>query len=207
AWATIALCLPNRPPISVYRHGIRQLHGLKMGPWTSEEVVQLQHLVKTRGKQWKAIEKEINRSADACRDKYREIIPFQQQGAWTAIEEKLLNDFVIARMDGGEDMSESMLTGDEKVEVPWAEAVKVVNTRNRIACQKKWDYLQMQRRRKRQSLESCTTANGRYTASANLGFVEALLQTAAEDESELTWNSLPYPRARLRWKTLLSGKL
>lgn len=40
-------------------------------------------------------------------------------------------------------MSESDLTGEEKVEVPWAEAAKAVETRNRIACQKKWEYLQV----------------------------------------------------------------
>ncbi|CAM9203288.1 unnamed protein product [Scytosiphon promiscuus] len=209
AWATIAECLPNRPPSSVYRHGIRKLHGLKMGPWTTDEVAQLQHLVKTRGKHWKLIEKEMDRSADACRDKHREIIPFQRQGAWTAEEEKLLNDYVIARMGGNGDSTESKLTGEERVEVPWAEAAQVVKTRNRIACQKKWDYLQMQRRQKRQQPESGTgtSTNSRITASANLGFVDHLLQTGAEDESELTWSSLSYPRAQLRWKTLCQGKL
>lgn len=41
-------------------------------------------------------------------------------------------------------MTEVMLTGDEEVDVPWAEVARIIKSRNRIACQKKWDYLQVQ---------------------------------------------------------------
>lgn len=40
--------------------------------------------------------------------------------------------------------SEVLLTGEEKpVNIFWAEVAKVLKTRNRISCQKKWEYLQV----------------------------------------------------------------
>lgn len=35
------------------------------------------------------------------------------------------------------------LRGDEKIDVQWADVSRMVGTRNRIACQKKWEYLQV----------------------------------------------------------------
>ncbi|CAM9116342.1 unnamed protein product, partial [Ectocarpus sp. 13 AM-2016] len=80
AWLSIANCLPDRSVQSIYRHGIRQLHGMKMGPWTDEEVAQLKLLVSTHGNKWSEIGKRVGRSADACRDKSRELIPTPQEG-------------------------------------------------------------------------------------------------------------------------------
>lgn len=41
-------------------------------------------------------------------------------------------------------------------------------------------------------------------AVSNLAFVEALVKTGAQDESEVNWSnlSLQHPRAQLKWKTL-----
>ncbi|CAM9271142.1 unnamed protein product [Ectocarpus sp. 8 AP-2014] len=203
AWLSIANCLPDRSVQSIYRHGIRQLHGMKMGPWTDEEVAQLKLLVSTHGKKWSEIGKKVGRSADACRDKSRELISTPQEGPWTEQEEKLLNKLMMDRMECGEDMSEVMLTGDEEVDVPWAEVARIIKSRNRIACRKKWDYLQMQRRQKWQYVRDKSGS----AASVNLAFVKAIIGTGAADESELNWSSLPYPRANLKWKNLREREL
>ncbi|CAN0039465.1 unnamed protein product, partial [Ectocarpus sp. 12 AP-2014] len=203
AWLSIANCLPDRSVQSIYRHGIRQLHGMKMGPWTDEEVAQLKLLVSTHGKKWSEIGKKVGRSADACRDKNRELISTPQEGPWTEQEEKLLNKLIMDRMERGEDMSETMLTGDEEVDVPWAEVARIIKSRNRIACRKKWDYLQMQRRQKWQYVRDKSGS----AASVNLAFVKAIIETGAADESELNWSSLPYPRANLKWKNLREREL
>ncbi|CAB1107510.1 MYB [Ectocarpus sp. CCAP 1310/34] len=203
AWLSIANCLPDRSVQSIYRHGIRQLHGMKMGPWTDEEVAQLKLLVSTHGNKWSEIGKKVGRSADACRDKSRELIPTPQEGPWTEQEEKLLNKLIMDRMECSEDMSEVMLTGDEDVDVPWAEVARIIKSRNRIACRKKWDYLQMQRRQKRQYVRDTSGS----AASVNLAFVKAIIDTGAADESELNWSSLPYPRANLKWKNLREREL
>ncbi|CAN0221913.1 unnamed protein product, partial [Ectocarpus sp. 13 AM-2016] len=122
---------------------------------------------------------------------------------WTEQEEKLLNKLIMDRMERGEDMSETMLTGDEEVDVPWAEVARIIKSRNRIACRKKWDYLQMQRRQKWQYVRDKSGS----AASVNLAFVKAIIDTGAADESELNWSSLPYPRANLKWKNLREREL
>lgn len=73
AWMEIAKRLPHRSVQSVYRHGIRQCHPFKRGAWSEEEVATLQDLVTRMGKKWSAIQSKLNRSADSCRDKYREM--------------------------------------------------------------------------------------------------------------------------------------
>lgn len=45
-----------------------------------------------------------------------------------------------AGVAGGLELS---LKGDEKVDVQWADVSRMVGTRNRIACKKKWEYLQV----------------------------------------------------------------
>lgn len=101
AWMEISKSIPHRSVQSVYRHGLRQLHPFKRGPvrrsapgkwhcapnsdsysnfvifrsfqWTDEEVASLHELVARMGKKWSAIQGKLNRSADSCRDKYREM--------------------------------------------------------------------------------------------------------------------------------------
>lgn len=74
AWMEIARHLPERSVQSVYRHGIRRCHPFKRGAWSEEECRSLVELVNTVGKKWAAIQNKLNRSADSCRDKVREII-------------------------------------------------------------------------------------------------------------------------------------
>lgn len=92
AWMEIARCLPDRSVQAVYRHGLRQLHPFKRGPWSEEECMMLLELVARLGKRWALIQAKINRSADSCRDKHREIGQNSEyiRGRWTNDEQKEL---------------------------------------------------------------------------------------------------------------------
>lgn len=78
----IARALPHRTVQSVYRHGLRQLHPFKRGGWTDEECTELHNLVQIHGKKWAIIQNKLNRSADSCRDKYREMPKEYIKGRW-----------------------------------------------------------------------------------------------------------------------------
>eukprot|EP00591_Stephanopyxis_turris_P012671 CAMPEP_0195509940 /NCGR_PEP_ID=MMETSP0794_2-20130614/2727_1 /TAXON_ID=515487 /ORGANISM="Stephanopyxis turris, Strain CCMP 815" /LENGTH=534 /DNA_ID=CAMNT_0040637275 /DNA_START=48 /DNA_END=1652 /DNA_ORIENTATION=+ len=90
AWMEIARALPHRTVQSVYRHGLRQLHPFQRGPWSDEECSRLYELVQTLGKKWSTIQSKLNRSADSCRDKYREMSRDYIKGRWKEEETKLL---------------------------------------------------------------------------------------------------------------------
>jgi len=90
AWMEIAKRLPHRSVQSVYRHGIRQMHPYKRGAWAEHEVLRLADLVNKHGKKWSAIQAKLNRSADSCRDKYREMSDDFIKGRWKEHETEML---------------------------------------------------------------------------------------------------------------------
>ena len=94
AWMEIARRLPHRSVQSVYRHGIRQLHPFKRGAWSEEECIMLNNLVQTLGKKWSAIQSKLNRSADSCRDKYREMSDEFIKGRWKEFEVEQLKAII-----------------------------------------------------------------------------------------------------------------
>jgi hypothetical protein len=94
AWMEIAKRLPHRTVQSVYRHGLRQLHPFKRGPWTEEEQRHLLEYVGRMGKKWSAIQSKLNRSADSCRDKYREMSTEYVKGRWKDNETEILKRLI-----------------------------------------------------------------------------------------------------------------
>lgn len=94
AWMEIAKRLPHRSVQSVYRHGIRQLHPFKRGAWSENECQQLIELVQRMGKKWSAIQAKLNRSADSCRDKYREMSDEYIKGRWKEQETEVLKRLI-----------------------------------------------------------------------------------------------------------------
>ena len=90
----IAKRLPHRTVQSVYRHGLRQLHPFKRGPWTEMECTLLLDLVTRMGKKWSAIQAKLNRSADSCRDKYREMSTEYVKGRWKDNETEILKRLI-----------------------------------------------------------------------------------------------------------------
>lgn len=94
AWMEIAKQLPHRSVQSVYRHGIRQMHPFKRGAWSDQECVMLNELVQLMGKKWSAIQAKLNRSADSCRDKYREMSEEYVKGRWKDQEIEMLKQLI-----------------------------------------------------------------------------------------------------------------
>ena len=144
SWMEIAKCLPNRPVQSVYRHGLRQLHPFKRGAWTDAEVERLIGLVAQVGKKWAHIQAKLNRSADSCRDKYREVDDTFVRGRWKENETEQLKRLVreYLRVDPAADMKEiGKMVYQEDIKIPWSVISKRMGKRSRLSCFKKWQKL------------------------------------------------------------------
>jgi Myb-like DNA-binding domain len=101
AWMEIAKRLPHRSVQSVYRHGIRQLHPFKRGAWSDEECFLLADLVQKLGKKWSSIQSKLNRSADSCRDKYREMSDEFIKGRWKEHDTEMLKRVIREQVSTG----------------------------------------------------------------------------------------------------------
>jgi len=141
AWMEIARALPHRTVQSVYRHGLRQMNPFKRGAWSEEEVQTLLDYVNEHGKKWSGLQKMINRSADSCRDKHREISTDYVKGRWkedeTEILKNLIRDHLKARSDA--EMTELAKEVEEQgISIPWSTISKKMGNRSRLSCFKKW---------------------------------------------------------------------
>lgn len=141
AWMEIAKRLPHRTVQSVYRHGLRQLHPFKRGPWTEQEQQVLLDLVARMGKKWSAIQSKLNRSADSCRDKYREMSTEYIKGRWKEGETEILKRLIREhlRADPNADIRElGKMAELEGIIIPWSTISKRMGKRSRLSCFKKW---------------------------------------------------------------------
>ncbi|GAX10256.1 Myb-like DNA-binding protein REB1 [Fistulifera solaris] len=141
AWMEISKCLPQRSVQSVYRHGIRKLHPFKRGAWTEEETTLLSDLVQRMGKKWSAIQAKLNRSADSCRDKYREMSEEFLKGRWKDEEtvelQKYIREFLNAKPDA-DMVSLGKIVDRQGIQIPWSTISKKLGNRSRLSCFKKW---------------------------------------------------------------------
>jgi len=141
AWMEIAKVLPQRSVQSVYRHGLRQLHPFKRGLWTEEECEMLESLVGRIGKKWAAIQEKLNRSADSCRDKYREMSDSYTRGRWKENESELLKRVIREHLnaDPNADIKElGRMVEAKGIKIPWSVISKRMVKRSRLSCFKKW---------------------------------------------------------------------
>mmetsp|Transcript_9954 Transcript_9954/g.15349 ORF Transcript_9954/g.15349 Transcript_9954/m.15349 type:complete len:511 (-) Transcript_9954:41-1573(-) len=141
AWMEIAKRLPHRTVQSVYRHGLRQLHPFKRGPWSESECHTLIELVQRHGKKWSAIQAKLNRSADSCRDKYREMSSDYVKGRWKEGETEILKRLIREhlRADPNADIKElGRMVENEGIVIPWSSISKRMGKRSRLSCFKKW---------------------------------------------------------------------
>mmetsp|Transcript_3398 Transcript_3398/g.9492 ORF Transcript_3398/g.9492 Transcript_3398/m.9492 type:complete len:367 (-) Transcript_3398:343-1443(-) len=141
SWLEIAKSLPHRSVQSVYRHGLRQLHPFKRGNWSEEEVEHLIMLVTLHGKKWAQIQRKLNRSADSCRDKYRELDDSYIRGRWkdeeTAKLQSLIREYLRAHPKS--EMTElGKMVEAEQIKIPWSTISKRMENRSRLSCFKKW---------------------------------------------------------------------
>lgn len=71
-WTKVCSILPDRTLVSSYKFLKRELDTKnKGGEWTEDETNQLIELVEKVGRKWSLIAKEMHRSAENVRDKYR----------------------------------------------------------------------------------------------------------------------------------------
>jgi len=147
AWMEIAKRLPHRSVQSVYRHGIRQCHPFKRGAWSDAECTTLAELVQTLGKKWAAIQAKLNRSADSCRDKYREMSDEYVKGRWKEEETETLQTLIREHLNHATngatqyigDMQElGKYVEAENIQIPWSTLSKRMGKRSRLSCFKKW---------------------------------------------------------------------
>lgn len=141
AWMEIAKKLPHRSVQSVYRHGLRQLHPFKRGAWTEEECEILVDMVTKMGKKWAAIQARLNRSADACRDKYREMDEAYVRGRWNQNETEQLKRFIREHLqvDPTAEIRElGKMVEKNRLKIPWHIISKRMVKRSRLSCFKKW---------------------------------------------------------------------
>jgi Myb-like DNA-binding domain len=159
AWMEIAQKLPHRSVQSVYRHGIRQCHPFRRGAWSKEEVVALHAHVASLGKKWSTIQGKLNRSADSCRDKYREMPEAYIKGRWKNEEtdqlKRHIKDFLksnvaldpVVRSVAGEVDPDFAVLGlfvaksNPPIHIPWNNISKKMSQRSRLSCFKKWQKL------------------------------------------------------------------
>jgi hypothetical protein len=144
AWMEISTCLQNRTVQSVYRHGLRLMHPFKRGVWTEEETTRLKLLVLTHGKKWAEIQSKLNRSADSCRDKYREFNNDYTKGRWQDEESKKLERFVREAMRVGDDVPMKELgrrVEEENIALPWNGISNKMGDRSRLSCFKRFQML------------------------------------------------------------------
>lgn len=141
AWMEIAKALPHRSVQSVYRHGIRQLHPFKRGAWSEEECMLLADLVHKLGKKWSSIQNKINRSADSCRDKYREMSDEFTKGRWKEHDTEMLKRVIREQLNvpPNTDMRDlGRMVDEQGIQIPWSIVSKRMASRSRLSCFKKW---------------------------------------------------------------------
>jgi hypothetical protein len=144
AWMEISRNLPMRTVQSVYRHGLRQLHPFSRGPWSDDEVQSLLQLVTRMGKKWSTIQQTLGRTADSCRDKYREINSEYIKGRWKENETELLLRLIREQLkvDPNTEVAEmANMVESQQIVLPWSTISKQIGKRSRLSCFKKWQKL------------------------------------------------------------------
>jgi hypothetical protein len=159
AWMEIAKRLPHRSVQSVYRHGLRQLHPFKRGAWADEECESLVDMVHRLGKKWSVISRKLNRSADGCRDKYREMSDDYIRGRWKDHETQLLHRLIRDHLRAApstdiRDLAKmAKMAEAEGLRIPWSLISKRMEKRSRLSCFKKWQKMTNAVMENRQSKE------------------------------------------------------
>ncbi|KAF8311818.1 hypothetical protein DL93DRAFT_1360849 [Clavulina sp. PMI_390] len=171
-WPDIARQLPGRSLLSVYQFVKRKYNPLRsQGPWTIEEDVLLRSAVLNYGTLWQQVGAQVGRTAEDCRDRYRNHVAYgdgRVKGDWTEVEEQKLVGIILDLAKAkGEDLA--TITGD--VDIPWVVvSERMGGVRTRQQCRIKWqEYLckrkfmweTVQKNHSTQSLGEGNSASGR----------------------------------------------
>ena len=85
--------------------------------------------------------KLINRSADSCRDKYREINTDYVKGRWKDDETETLKNLIREQLNASHDAEMTDLAKEveeKQIVMPWSAISKKMVNRSRLSCFKKW---------------------------------------------------------------------
>jgi len=83
----------------------------------------------------------INRSADSCRDKYREINTDYVKGRWKDDETETLKNLIREQLNASHDAEMTDLAKEveeKQIVMPWSAISKKMVNRSRLSCFKKW---------------------------------------------------------------------
>ncbi|KAL3909553.1 MAG: hypothetical protein SGARI_002549, partial [Bacillariaceae sp.] len=98
-------------------------------------------MVSVHGKKWASIGQKINRSADSCRDKHREIDDSYVRGRWKESEVEQLKVLLREHLqaDKNADMQElARIVQAQNIKIAWSAISKRMGQRSRLSCFKKW---------------------------------------------------------------------
>jgi len=133
-WYEIAQKFLHRQVESVYKKARREYENgsRQNGPWTNEECKRLSEFVALHGTKWVTIGKLLNRTADACADKYRENNAEYTKGRFTDYEDQKLMQLVT-------DYEKDSKNNEQ--ELPWTAISKRMGDRSRLSCYRRWQKL------------------------------------------------------------------
>jgi len=99
------------------------------------------NLVSIHGKKWSVIQAKLNRSADSCRDKYREMDDSFIRGRWKEEETEQLKKLIRQHLNAHPqaDIKEiGKMVEAEGIKIQWQLISKQMGKRSRLSCFKKW---------------------------------------------------------------------
>lgn len=140
-WQTMTAKLVGRPNRSVRTHVRRNLtnYVYRTGPWTEEEQRKLEEGVKEHGPTWSKISKEIHRSPEHCRLRWRDYKGDgklqRQKGKWSAAEDEKLRKAV----EESEEELQVKIVDEEKGNTFWDHVCeKMEGARSGRQCESRW---------------------------------------------------------------------
>ena len=200
AWMEIAKKLPHRTVQSVYRHGLRLMHPFKRGNWSDDETNELLLLVTKHGKKWSEIQVKLNRSADSCRDKYREFHTNYTKGKWQDAESEQLELHVREFLKVGLDVHLTelgRLAEQDSVSIPWSVISKKMKNRSRLSCFKRFQQItgmkKTGKKRKRDTSRVNYTGNGNTLPASNVSTAANMFQGSGQMSSAQSSISISTP--------------
>ena len=201
-FSQLAMTLDGRPVVTVYHHVKRSLNpGNYRGRWEAEDDEELRRLYAMHGPSWALIGRSLDRSLQACRDRYRLIQQRPQKGRWTDAETARLKAAINQVID----------RSDHQRSDTWIQIAELVGTRSASQCLTKW-YECTQFAESPQGVHQRL----RWSQMDDFKLVQAIYDSGAEDESEIRWredilrafgsdhsrHNLTSKRLRERWQVL-----
>lgn len=190
---SISSKLEGRPNISIWQYMRRAYNPKsKLGAWTEEEEEALQAAVKKHGSKWTIISDQVGRSADDCKDRWRNytlVKGSKNSGGWSKEEEKKLIELM--------SKSEAMV-GSSKNPVDgfwtWV-SEQMGGSRSRAQCRIKWV----------ENLKPKLDSEAPWTNRDVLTLAQQLKKYNLEDEVGFDWKQVRFGKwsaahLQRRWK-------